>query len=98
MAEPKSNKTLWLMVIGLMAVVALILVINPVSGEDETAIEAAEDEASVDRDDTLSDYPIAADPYGETSPGDETRNVQMQMPVRAVEEPMDSAEETTIAE
>ncbi len=64
MAESKSNKTLWYIVLALLAVVALIFILNPLRGEDEAQMEAVADEASIDRDDTLQDYPVEAEPYG----------------------------------
>ncbi len=66
MSEPKpNNKTLWLLVIALFVVVAIIFILNPTRGDDEAALEAAVDEASIDRDDTLGDYPVQSDQYGE---------------------------------
>lgn len=65
MEEPKSNKNLWYLVIALLAVVIIIFVLNPTRGEDEAQMEAAVEQAEIDRDDTLQDYPVQADPVGE---------------------------------
>lgn len=66
MAEPENrNRTLWLLVIGLLAVAALIFILNPTRGEDEARMEAVAEKASIDRDDTLRDYPVEAESYSE---------------------------------
>ncbi|WP_338241720.1 hypothetical protein [Aurantiacibacter hainanensis] len=65
--KSSNNKTLWLVVIALLAVVAVIFILNPTRGEDEAALEAVAQEAAIDRDDTLSDYPVEAEPMDETA-------------------------------
>lgn len=71
MADPqKTNKTLWLIVIALLALVAIIFILNPTRGEDEAALEAVAEEAAIDRDDTLTDYPVEADPIEPAQEGE----------------------------
>ena len=76
MSEPgNNNRNLWFLVIALLAVVAIIFVLNPTRGDDEAQLEAAVDEAQIDRDDTLQDYPVEADPYTQGEEGDVTLDI-----------------------
>ncbi|MGB3797953.1 MAG: hypothetical protein WA957_16840 [Alteraurantiacibacter sp.] len=99
MQEPKSsNKTLWLMVIALLAVAAIIFVINPTRGEDEAAMEAAVEQASIDRDDTLNDYPVDSESYSENAPMSEDADVELVIPEGEETGDLELGENVTVAD
>ena len=58
-------KWLWIVVVAVLAIVLLLVFLNPTTGQEEARLEAAVEEAEIDRDDTLSDFPPAAEPANE---------------------------------